>query len=67
MGRKCDSYACDLSDKKQIRGIIPELCERDGRNVDILVNCGGVQHRSPAVDFAEESWDEVYSLYLYSL
>lgn len=59
LGRTCDSYACDLGDKKQIRGIIPEICERNGRNVDILVNCGGVQHRSPAVDFAEESWDEV--------
>ncbi len=59
MGRNCDSYACDLSDKKQVREIVPSICGRDGKNVDILVNCGGMQHRSAAVDFAEERWDEV--------
>ena len=63
LGRKCDSYACDLGQKEQLREIIPAICERDGRNVDILVNCGGLQHRSPAVDFAEDKWDEVGLLY----
>jgi len=57
--RACDSYACDLGDRKQVRDIVPAICERDERCVDILVNCGGVQHRSPAVDFAEDKWDEV--------
>ncbi|MCJ1365019.1 hypothetical protein MMC16_004137 [Acarospora aff. strigata] len=64
LGRKCDSYACDLGQKEQLREIIPAICERDGRNVDILVNCGGLQHRSPAVDFAEDKWDEVIQVNL---
>ncbi len=42
-----------------MRDVVPAICERDGRQVDILVNCGGMQHRSKAVDFDEEKWDEV--------
>ncbi|KAI9879511.1 MAG: hypothetical protein M1830_008303 [Pleopsidium flavum] len=64
LGRACDSYACDLGDRQQVRNIVPAICERDSRNVDILVNCGGVQHRSPAVDFAEDKWDEVIQVNL---
>lgn len=52
---------CDLSDMDSVKGLFDralQTSEMDGR-VDILVNCGGIQRRHPAVDFPEEDWDEV--------
>jgi NAD(P)-dependent dehydrogenase (short-subunit alcohol dehydrogenase family) len=30
-----------------------------GGNIHILVNCAGIQRRSPCLDFPEEDWDKV--------
>ncbi|KAI9834362.1 MAG: hypothetical protein M1819_002973 [Sarea resinae] len=66
LGRTCDSYACDLVDRKQVTEIVGQICGKDGREVDILVNCGGMTHRSPAEDFPEEKWDEIIQVNLTS-
>ncbi|MCJ1376654.1 hypothetical protein MMC20_007898 [Loxospora ochrophaea] len=61
LGRNCTTYECDLTDRTRLNNVVPTICEKDGREIDILVNCGGVQHRSPAVEFPEEKWDEILS------
>ncbi|WP_430790490.1 glucose 1-dehydrogenase [Virgibacillus flavescens] len=57
-GRKCTIVPCDLDDIDQVKEAIPEVIKSYGK-IDILVNCAGIQRRSPAVDFTEEDWDDV--------
>lgn len=63
LGRRCEIILCDLADLEQVKNVIPQVVERFGR-VDILVNNGGIQRRSPAVDFSEEDWDAVLNVNL---
>ena len=54
----------DLSSKEQVGGVVKRIVSPEGEgglglNIDILVNCGGIQRRAPSVDFAESAWDEV--------
>jgi len=56
-------YQVDLSDRTQRSGLIPKIVERFG-SLDILVNCAGIQHRQPAMEFALEKWDLMISLML---
>jgi 2-dehydro-3-deoxy-D-gluconate 5-dehydrogenase len=56
-------FQADLADRSRRSGLIDRVVERFGR-LDILVNCAGVQHRQPAVDFALDKWDQIISLML---
>jgi 2-deoxy-D-gluconate 3-dehydrogenase len=63
LGRRCEIIPCDLADNEQVKAVMKEVDERIGR-LDILVNNGGIQRRSPAVQFPEEDWDEVLAVNL---
>ncbi len=63
LGSKCEIIACDLSDIKQVKDAVPTVIEQMGK-LDILVNNGGIQRRSPAIEFSEEDWDEVMTVNL---
>jgi 2-dehydro-3-deoxy-D-gluconate 5-dehydrogenase len=63
LGRRCEIIPCDLADNEQVKAVMKEVDERFGR-LDILVNNGGIQRRSPAVQFPEEDWDEVLAVNL---
>jgi 2-dehydro-3-deoxy-D-gluconate 5-dehydrogenase len=52
-----------LAERSQRAGLIDKVVDRFGR-LDILVNCVGIQHRRPAVDFELERWDQIISLML---
>ena len=50
----------DLNDFEQVRSLFDKALDAfPNKEVHILVNCAGIQRRSPAVDFPEKEWDEV--------
>jgi 2-deoxy-D-gluconate 3-dehydrogenase len=56
-------FQVDLSRREQREGLIEKVVHRFGR-LDILVNCAGIQHRRPAIDFELDKWDEILGLML---
>lgn len=56
-------FAVDLADRSQRQRLVPDVVKRFGR-LDVLVNCAGIQHRQPAVDFDLAKWDQIISLML---
>ena len=56
-------FQADLAERRQRDGLIARVTERSGR-LDILVNCAGIQHRQPAMEFDLEKWDRMVSLML---
>ncbi|WP_181348173.1 SDR family oxidoreductase [Thalassobacillus sp. CUG 92003] len=63
LGRKCEIIPCHLEDSEELKTCIPSVVEQFNR-IDILVNNGGIQRRSPSVDFPEEDWDDVINVNL---
>ncbi|WP_134705191.1 2-dehydro-3-deoxy-D-gluconate 5-dehydrogenase KduD [Ammoniphilus sp. YIM 78166] len=66
LGRRCEIVLCDLADIQQVKQVMEKVEEKFGK-IDILVNNGGIQRRSPAVDFSEEDWDSVLDVNLKSV
>lgn len=58
LGRKATIYEADLANKDDMRGLVKRIVD-DEHDIDILVNCGGIQRRHPAHEFPDEDWDEV--------
>ncbi|WP_035287470.1 2-dehydro-3-deoxy-D-gluconate 5-dehydrogenase KduD [Brevibacillus massiliensis] len=63
LGRRCEVILCDLADMNQVKHVMDQVDDAFGR-VDILVNNGGIQRRSPAAQFPEEDWDDVLDVNL---
>ena len=61
VGGRCIAHAADLSGRKAVDALVPDVWERHG-SIDILVNNAGIIRRSDAVDFGEEDWDAVMDL-----
>lgn len=59
LGRRVEVVECDLADLESVKGVFPQAVEKMGGEIHVLVNCGGIQRRAPAVDFPEADWDEV--------
>lgn len=55
---------CDLADLDAVREIFPKALEVMGGNIHVLVNCAGIQRRSPSVSFSENDWDDVCYLFI---
>lgn len=63
LGATAQVVYCDLGNLDSVRELFPKALELMGGNIHILVNCAGIQRRSPSVDFPEKDWDDVgYSL-----
>jgi 2-deoxy-D-gluconate 3-dehydrogenase len=68
LGRRVEVVECDLADKTQVRGLCKKVTGSEsegglGLVVDIVVNCGGIQRRTPAENFPDEDWEEVSRSY----
>ncbi|KAF9269645.1 NAD(P)-binding protein [Marasmius fiardii PR-910] len=61
---KVTIVACDLDDHEAVKQIFPKALELMDGNIHILINCAGVQRRSPAVQFSEKDWDDVIAVNL---
>lgn len=64
LGRRAEIAVCDLADLAAVRTVFDRALELMGGQVHIMVNCGGIQRRAPAVDFPESDWDEVINVNL---
>lgn len=58
-GIKCEIVEADLSDLKATREAFKKGVEVMGGQIDMLINCAGIQRRAPAVDFSDEDWNDV--------
>lgn len=69
-GANAKIVECDLSDLDAVKQLFQKALDVMGGQIHILVNCAGIQRRSPSVDFSEGDWDDVcihpIPLYLYA-
>lgn len=59
MGAVAEYVFCDLSDLDAVKGLFQKALDNMGGQIHVLVNCAGIQRRSPSVDFSEGDWDDV--------
>ena len=60
LDRKATTYYADLANPNDLKGLVKRITD-DGYDIDILVNCGGIQRRHPAHEFPDEDWQEVFT------
>ncbi len=63
LGRRCFHHAADLTEREQIKGVIPAVAGEMG-GLDILVNDAGINRRYPVTEFPEEEWSRVLEIQL---
>lgn len=54
---------CDLNNLNAVKGLFQKALDTMGGRIDVLVNCAGIQRRSPSLDFLETDWDDVRARY----
>jgi NAD(P)-dependent dehydrogenase (short-subunit alcohol dehydrogenase family) len=62
-GGRARPAAVDVADRGSVERMADEV-ERGLGPVEVLVNCAGVTHRSPAADFPEAEWHRVIAVNL---
>jgi 2-deoxy-D-gluconate 3-dehydrogenase len=63
LGRRFHGYACDLSDRSAVYGLVASV-DRDCPPIDILVNNAGAVRRKPAEEHPDEFWDHILDVNL---
>jgi len=58
---------CDLGDMHAVGDLFPKAVDVMGGDIHILVNCAGIQRRSPSTEFSEKDWDDVLDVNLKSV
>lgn len=64
LGVKCTIVECDLSDPKQTSALVEKVLTTVTPEIDILINCGGIQRRHNSEDFPDDDWNEVVQVNL---
>ncbi len=62
-GAHIEYFQADISDRKQVEGMIAEIGSSFGR-LDVLVNNAGIQRYGTVTTMSEEEWDEVMNVNL---
>ena len=64
-GRRFWGYACDMSDREAVYGLVESVGAEVGP-IDILISNAGTIKREPAAEHPDDSWDEVIEVNLSS-
>ncbi|KAG6819947.1 hypothetical protein H0H93_007153 [Arthromyces matolae] len=67
LGAVAEIVYCDLDNMEAVKGLFQSALDIMGGQIHILVNCAGIQRRSPSVDFSENDWDDVINVNLKSV
>lgn len=67
LGATAEVVHCDLNNLDAVKGVFQRALDVMGGRIDILVNCAGIQRRSPSLDFLETDWDDVLDVNLKSV
>ena len=59
LGRKATIVTADLASRQDVSSLVAKVIN-DGHDIDILLNCAGIQRRHPSHVFSGEDWDEVF-------
>lgn len=59
LGVKAEVVHCDLGDLHAVKEVFQKALHVMGGEIHVLVNCAGIQRRSPSVNFSEKDWDDV--------
>jgi NAD(P)-dependent dehydrogenase (short-subunit alcohol dehydrogenase family) len=62
-GGTARSLAADVSDQDSVSRVVDAARDRWSR-IDVLVNCAGIDHDSPFLDFPAEEWQRVLAVNL---
>jgi 2-deoxy-D-gluconate 3-dehydrogenase len=63
LGRRSQIYTANLTSPASVAALVPKVLA-DGHQIDILVNCAGIQRRHPAHEFPDSDWAEVLQVNL---
>jgi 2-deoxy-D-gluconate 3-dehydrogenase len=58
LGQKATIYTADLASQESVSVLVSTVV-KDGHDINILLNCAGIQRRHPSHVFPQEDWDEV--------
>ncbi|GLB42384.1 putative KR domain containing protein [Lyophyllum shimeji] len=67
LGATAQVVHCDLDDLEAVKGLFQKALDVMGGEIHVLVNCAGIQRRSPSLDFPESDWDDVLNVNLKSV
>ncbi len=59
LGNTVKIVECDIADHGAVRTLFERALDVMGGEIHVLVNCAGIQRRSPATEFSEKDWDDV--------
>jgi NAD(P)-dependent dehydrogenase (short-subunit alcohol dehydrogenase family) len=59
LGATAHVIHCNLDDLQAVKHIFQKALDVMNGQIHVLVNCAGIQRRSPSVDFSENDWDQV--------
>jgi NAD(P)-dependent dehydrogenase (short-subunit alcohol dehydrogenase family) len=62
-GVEVEELVCDITSKSEVQAAVAATRERFG-TIDFLINCAGLSHVEPTVDFDELRWDRVMAVNL---
>ncbi|KAJ5613379.1 hypothetical protein N7510_006573 [Penicillium lagena] len=63
LGQKATIYTADLASQESVSALVSTIV-KDGHDINILLNCAGIQRRHPSHVFPQEDWDEVLQVNL---
>lgn len=58
VGRRATIFVADLASQESVSALVGKVIQ-DGHDIDILLNCAGIQRRHPSHLFPLQDWDEV--------